>query len=302
MKRRSIYTFFLVVGFLVPVSVWSQDCTGGPSPEDIDLYLACWNSPLEGEGETFWEAGRANDVDPRLLVALAGAESSFGKAICTPFNAWNWSYRGVCKSPFDSWSDGIWTVAEGVRRIYLDGGKNTIHTMSDGRRPSYCGKGCGFWIPNVTRFFRDQGGDPMSDDLGFPAINDLPDVLATNMPSESASAHETLHPFEERPTYVPLPDRPSAPTGTVDLNGMVQVSWEDRSDNEVGFRVYRRSSDNPVAWEVIASLQANVNSFIDDTIACGEAYYYGVAAFNDGGESEHAGWRVVLIPACSQSR
>lgn len=301
MRLSTVFVAFLF--FLTPIAseTLAQGCTGGIFPEDIDLYLACWNSPLEGEGQTFWEAGRANDVDPRLLVALAGAESSFGKAICAPYNAWNWSYNGVCKSPFDSWSDGIWTVAEGVRRIYLDGGKHTIHKMSDGRRPSYCGEGCGFWIPNVTRFFADQGGNPESEDLGFPFEHEQIQLLAVADLQEESHHPENNHPFTSEPTYVPLPNRPSAPESATDEAGRVMVKWEDRSDNEVGFRVYRRSADNSRGWEVIASLDENVNSYLDDTISCGEAYYYGVAAFNDGGESEHAGWRVVLIPACARS-
>ena len=58
----------------------------------IDDYLRDKGSPLAGQGEAFVNSGRTHNVDPRLLVAIAGAETTFGLNTCAEYNAWNWFY------------------------------------------------------------------------------------------------------------------------------------------------------------------------------------------------------------------
>jgi len=59
----------------------------------IDAYLAAKNSPLAGYGAAFVSSGVFYNVDPRLIVAIAGAESSF---------ALDFLRRGCFKSDFRS--------------------------------------------------------------------------------------------------------------------------------------------------------------------------------------------------------
>ncbi len=126
----------------------------------IDTYLAGKNSPLSGLGSVFVSAGVQYNVDPRLIVAIAGAESSFGTAwsACARDgnNAWSWFYNGNCQnSPFSSFSAGIMTVTKFMRRSYLNKGFTTIDLI----RKKYCVSGCNDWAPNVTQFYTDLGGD-----------------------------------------------------------------------------------------------------------------------------------------------
>ncbi|CAN0477267.1 unnamed protein product, partial [Phaeothamnion confervicola] len=44
----------------------------------LDGYLASKASPLTGLGAVFVTQSRAVGLDPRLLVAISGAETSFG--------------------------------------------------------------------------------------------------------------------------------------------------------------------------------------------------------------------------------
>ena len=132
----------------------------------IDAYLAAKNSPLAGYGAAFVSSGVFYNVDPRLIVAIAGAESSFALdwAACSPsgFNAWSWFYNGSCPaSPFTSYAEGVSKVTSGLRRIYLSKGYTTIPLIAS----KYCASGCEGWIPNVTRFYTDLGGD--SNDLTY---------------------------------------------------------------------------------------------------------------------------------------
>jgi hypothetical protein len=71
-------------------------------------------SPLAGYGQTFYNAGAANGIDPRLLVALAYAKSSDGRNITSGTNNifnWQWNHSDVLNSPFSSIAAAISAVA-----------------------------------------------------------------------------------------------------------------------------------------------------------------------------------------------
>jgi len=74
---------------------------------------------------------------------------------------------------------------------------------------------------------------------------------------------------------------PSAPTGCVasdDLCDKVHLCWQDNSNNEDGFRIYRNGT-------CIDSAQANIACYDDTAGAPGQTYSYCVRAFNGCGES-----------------
>ena len=124
---------------------------------DIDAYLSKKPAPpaptLARSADTFVQQGKMWGVDPRLMVAIAGAETTFGTMVCARFNAWNWFWAGSCpQSTFGSWDDGIRTVTKFIRKSYLDQGLTTIPAI----RRKYCQEHCDNWTPNVTRFYRDE--------------------------------------------------------------------------------------------------------------------------------------------------
>lgn len=139
--------------------------SGGPavSAASIDEYLASKASPLSGEGAAFLEAGVEHRVDPRLIVAIAGAESYFGITTCAPFNAWGW---GCPSGPyrFRSWAHGIQTVTKGLRTGYLDDGLHDVGRIHLRYAPPAAANdptGLNYaWPDNVARFLTEQGGDP----------------------------------------------------------------------------------------------------------------------------------------------
>ena len=81
---------------------------------------------------------------------------------------------------------------------------------------------------------------------------------------------------------VPLP----APPSNLDIQSLsptsILVGWQDNSDNELGFRIFRKELDGEV-WVELAEVSTNVNLFIDETAVAGVNYAYSVAAFNDAG-------------------
>lgn len=124
----------------------------------MDVYLEGKSSPLAGEGTIFLANGERFHVDPRLVIAIAGDESTFGKRITRgTYNAWNW----LSKNPnFPSWDRGIMVVTEGLRRLYFDTLKKpTILAIG----AIYCQEGCENWAPLVTQFYNAELGGDLSD-------------------------------------------------------------------------------------------------------------------------------------------
>lgn len=81
--------------------------------ERVRTYLSAVRSPMEGYAEHIIASSNAHGVDPRLVIAIAGVESSFGKR-CRGFNAWGW---GGGRARWGSWPDAI----EGFTRSFADG-------------------------------------------------------------------------------------------------------------------------------------------------------------------------------------
>lgn len=90
--------------------------------EVLQAYLAKYNSPMQYQAQSFVEAADEYNLDWRLVPAIAGVESTFGKFIPGGFNAWGWGVYGDQAIYFTSWRDGIFTVSAGLRQNYLDRG------------------------------------------------------------------------------------------------------------------------------------------------------------------------------------
>jgi hypothetical protein len=122
------------------------------SARSIDGYLKSKNSPMAGQGAAIMGAGASSNIDPRLLVALAGAESGFGSNVTRGANnAWNWGYRS-----FSSFGAGAAVVASGLSRLYGLPQNN----FDVGYRKMYCttGSTCAAGQENMHKFMAQQGG------------------------------------------------------------------------------------------------------------------------------------------------
>lgn len=144
-----------------------------PDAAQIDALLAAYGSPMTGTGSVFVAEGQEHGVDPAFLVAVAGAETSFGRYLysrdgdlCT-YNAFNWFYGPTWpQSDFLSWEQGIARVAEGIAgRLYHGSGLYSVLAIA----PRYCPDGTDAWIANVTSFMVSLGGDPADTRLPGPS-------------------------------------------------------------------------------------------------------------------------------------
>jgi predicted phage tail protein len=80
-------------------------------------------------------------------------------------------------------------------------------------------------------------------------------------------------------------------------SNQINLSWNDNSSNESGFRVERASATAPAAFTVITTTGPNVSSFIDNGLAASSTYYYRVSAVNAAGASAPTGTMSASTPA-----
>ena len=101
----------------------------------IDTFLTSRGSVLAGYGAKFVEEAEKNDIDWRLLVSIAGRETTFGRNMCknpkAPNNPFGW---GSCKIGFKSIDESIEKVSaslggnrEGTAHHYS--GKTTLQIL-----------------------------------------------------------------------------------------------------------------------------------------------------------------------------
>lgn len=84
-------------------------------------YLIKQNSPLAENAEDFVTYADKYNLDWRLVAAISGVESSYGKAIPpNSYNGWGWGVYGTNVIRFKSWGEGIETVSQGLRERYMD--------------------------------------------------------------------------------------------------------------------------------------------------------------------------------------
>ena len=103
---------------------------GDRRAEILQAYLARYNSPLQAHAADFIEAADTYNMDWKLVPAIAGVESTFGKHIPGGYNGWGWGVYGNQALGFKSWRHGIFTVAEGLKKNYIDKGLTTPIAMN----------------------------------------------------------------------------------------------------------------------------------------------------------------------------
>jgi titin len=79
------------------------------------------------------------------------------------------------------------------------------------------------------------------------------------------------------------PNAPSNLTLNVISSTQINLSWNDNSDNETGFKIQRKIEGG--SYLEIATLGANITSYNDTSLSPNTKYYYKVIAYNSFGQS-----------------
>ena len=126
-----------------PISIQSD-----PRAVKIDNYLARKRSPMVGLGEAYVRAGDKFGVDPFLMVAISGKESSFGKRACG-YNAWGiWD----CRRSVRSYEEGIEFLAWLLSRPLYGSGAWSVAQIGPTYCPSSAGCNTAKWVQDVDWF------------------------------------------------------------------------------------------------------------------------------------------------------
>jgi len=98
----------------------------------LEQYLISINSPMAAQAKVFVREADKNDLDWRLVPAIAGLESSFGKRVPKgSYNPFGWGvFTGKSSGiEFQDWEDAIATVSQGLKEKYIDDGLTTIEAI-----------------------------------------------------------------------------------------------------------------------------------------------------------------------------
>ncbi len=99
------------------VSVAEND----PRVKILQSYLEKYDSPLAPHAATFVREADANDIDWRLVAAISGVESTFGKHLPeNSYNGWGWGIYGDNMIRFSSYDEAITVISKALREQYIN--------------------------------------------------------------------------------------------------------------------------------------------------------------------------------------
>jgi len=119
--------------------------------EQLTAFLKKYDSPLVPYAPDFIEMADKYQIDWKLLPAITGVESTFGKQI--PFhsyNAYGWNngnYR------FQSWENSLEIVSKALREKYYNRGLDTPYKIGPVYAPP-----SSTWAGKVSRFMNEIEG------------------------------------------------------------------------------------------------------------------------------------------------
>jgi hypothetical protein len=86
------------------------------------------------------------------------------------------------------------------------------------------------------------------------------------------------------PSSPPL--APSNLSATSVSSSRIDLIWTDNSNNETGFKIERRTETG--SYIEVATVSANVTTYIDTGLSESTTYYYRIKAFNGAGSSDYS--------------
>lgn len=130
--------------------------TGDARPVIIAKYLEKYGSPMQPYDQVGQQIVQVSDelgLDWRLLIAIAQQESNLGKKM--PYddchNAWGYGIHSRGILCFETWEEGIRTVAQGLKSKYVDQGLTTPEEIM----AKYTPLSSGSWAFGVNQFLEE---------------------------------------------------------------------------------------------------------------------------------------------------
>lgn len=142
-KKILLLSLFLLISFsaspaqalqevdqtnIVPEEIQSKKLDN--KAQILSAYFAKHNSPLETSAQDFIDAANQYNLDWKLVAAISGVESTFGKHIPGGYNGWGWGVYGTQAIYFESWREAIFTISKGLRENYINKGYTEPYSMN----------------------------------------------------------------------------------------------------------------------------------------------------------------------------
>lgn len=120
-------------------------------------YLEVYRSPLAPSSDLILSVSDQYHLDWRLLTAISGQESTFGKNVPEDsHNAWGWGIHSRGTMKFSSWEQAIGVVGKSLREDFLDQGAETVEELMQKWAPFSDGS----WAFGVNYFMAElESGD-----------------------------------------------------------------------------------------------------------------------------------------------
>ena len=166
MNKLKYFIFIFLVLAITPVNLDSKTSNYSESKDKTNIevktldsrakilsdYFASYNSPFEYQAQDFIEAADQYGIDWKLVPAISGVESTFGKQTYG-YNAWGWGIYGDNRLNFTSWKDGIYTVTAGLKENYIDKGLTNPYSINKVYAASpYWGWKVDFFMKDLEKF------------------------------------------------------------------------------------------------------------------------------------------------------
>ncbi len=160
-------------------------------------YLAKYDSPLEDSAQDFIDAADQYGLDWKLVVSIAGTESTFGRFIpgghdplYSTYNGWGWGVYGDNALGFKSWKEAIFTISKGLKEDYVDKGYTEPYSMNRKYAASKTwGSKVSYFMNDLDKFASTYPVDVELAQIEYsktlPETNGLKTELANNIHSFS---------------------------------------------------------------------------------------------------------------------
>lgn len=127
--------------------------TNDARAEILREYLARYNSPLVPLADYIVQVADEQELDFRLITAIAQQESNLCKIIPEgSYNCWGWGIHSRGTLGFSSFEEGIRAVSEGIKREYINKGLTSPEEIMS----KYTPLSNGSWALGVASFLEDM--------------------------------------------------------------------------------------------------------------------------------------------------
>jgi hypothetical protein len=127
-SAASVSADFGVAGSSAQIKAGREVPTNDYRVVALENFLNKYDSPLAPYAAYFIETADKYELDWRLVPAITGVESTFGKRIpYNSYNAYGWANGAYS---FESWNESINVVTKTLREKYIDKGATTINEIS----------------------------------------------------------------------------------------------------------------------------------------------------------------------------